>query len=192
VTNVIPIRSEYEFDDPETGARRSFGTWMSEVDSAAEFDRRVETTGLFERVFKEVRGYYLSYRPNRQDREARIDRILLPSKRLRDAGWSRVIGVELKRSGEPIGKPLAQAIDYMHCVWNVGHYWMLAEHVFLWPYHRQFKATESVMLQNGVGTVDEGFNGTLHFQLERSVIHFSREGDLLVATPNSGQKVGSR
>jgi hypothetical protein len=181
-----------EEDEQETGARRSFGTWATEAESALEFDRRVEESGLFERVFKEVRGFYLSYRPNRQDREARIDRILLPGRRLREAGWSRVIGVELKKSGEPIGKPLAQAIDYMFCAWNVGHYWMLVEHVFLWPYQRQHKATESVMLQNSVGVANDGYGGVLQFQLSGNAISIDRQGELRVRVPACGLKVGSR
>jgi hypothetical protein len=179
-------------DDDETGARRAFGRWETEEAAALAFDTAVESSGLFERVFKEVRGYYLNYRPNRQDRDARIDRILLPGKALRDAGWTRVIGVEIKRSGEPIGKPLAQAIDYTYCAWNVGHYWMLVENVFLWPFERQHKATESVMLQNSVGVVGYGFGNSVKFQLDGNAISLERDGQWKVAPPRSGLKVGSR
>lgn len=173
-------------------SRPSFGEWVTEEDSAAEFDRRVDASGLFERVFKEVSGYYLTYRPNRRGRDARIDRILLPGKRLRDAGWSRVIGVELKRSDEKIGPALAQAIDYTYCAWNVGHYWMLAEHVFLWPFPKQTRALESIMVQNGVGVVFDGPRTSLIFQLERQVIRVERDGQIRVAQPAAGTKVGSR
>ena len=86
--DVEPENDEIELDK----SRPSFGEWSTEEDSAAEFDRRIESCGLFERVFKEVEGYYLAFRPNRQQRGARIDRILLPNKKLRDAGWSKVIG----------------------------------------------------------------------------------------------------
>jgi len=186
--DVEPENDEIELDK----SRPSFGEWSTEEDSAAEFDRRIEACGLFERVFKEVEGYYLAFRPNRQQRGARIDRILLPNKKLRDAGWSKVIGVEIKRSGEKIGKPLAQAIDYTYCAWNVGHYWMLAENVFLWPFPKQTRALESVMLQNGVGVVYDSPRTPLVFQLERQVIRIEKDGQFRVAAAASGTKVGSR
>lgn len=173
-------------------SRPSFGNWKTEDESAAEFDRRIESSGLFERVFKEVRGYYLTHRPNREDRQARIDRILLPSQTLRSAGWSRVIGVELKRSGEKIGPALAQAIDYTYCAWNVGHYWMLCENVFLWPFEKQYRAVESVMAHNNVGVIYEQPSASLVFQLEKQVIRTNRDGALYVATPSAGRKAGSR
>lgn len=173
-------------------SRPSFGSWQTEPESAAEFDQRVDACGLFERVFKEVRGYYLSYRPNREDKDARIDRVLLPGKQLRDAGWSRVIGVEIKRSGEKLGRPLAQAIDYTWCAWNVGHYWMLCENVFLWPFEKQHRAVESVMVHNSVGVIYEQPSASLVFQLERQVIRANRDGTFQVAAPAAGRKVGSR
>ncbi len=173
-------------------SRPSFGAWATEEASAAEFDRRIESSGLFSRVFKEVTGYYLTYRPNRQQRNARIDRVLLPGKKLIDAGWTRVIGVELKRSDEKIGKPLAQAIDYTYCAWNVGNYWMLCEHVFLWPFEKQNRGIESVMAQNGVGVIYETPAAPLVFQLERQVIRVNRDESTKIAIPESGMKVGSR
>ena len=173
-------------------SRPSFGSWDTEDESAAEFDHRIESSGLFERVFKEVRGYYLTYRPGREDKGARIDRVLLPSKKLRDAGWSRVIGIELKRSGEKLGRPLAQAIDYTYCAWNVGHYWMLCENVFLWPFGKQHRAIESVMVHNSVGVIYEQPSASLVFQLERQVIRANRDGSVTAIEPAAGRKVGSR
>ena len=182
--DVIDIDAERE--------RPSFGEWKTEEESAAEFDQRIEQCGLFERVFKEVTGYYMAHRPNRQGKDARIDRVLLPGKRLRDAGWSKVVGVEIKRSGEKIGKPLAQAIDYTYCAWNVSHYWMMCEYVFLWPFPKQYRSLESVMLHNSVGVIYESKRDSLIFQLERIVIRASRDGGIDVAPSAVGTKVGSR
>lgn len=173
-------------------SRPAFGAWATEEDAAAEFDRRIEACGLFDRVFKEVRGYYLTYRPNRDRKDARIDRVLLPSKRLREAGWSRVVGVEIKRSGEKLGPCLAQAIDYTYCAWNVGHYWMLCEHVFLWPFAKQSHAVESIMLQNGVGVIYEGPRSPLVFQLDRQVIRINSDNTFGAQLPAAGTKTGSR
>jgi hypothetical protein len=184
--------SEGVEEDEIDRSRPSFGDWTDEVASAAEFDRRVDACGLFERVFREVEGFYMAHRPNRQGKDARIDRVLLPGRKLRDAGWSRVIGVELKRSGEKIGRPLAQAIDYTYCAWNVAHYWMMAENVFLWPFPKQHRALESVMLQNAVGVVYESKHCPLVFQLEKRVIQIGRDGTVQVQAPTSGVKVGSR
>lgn len=174
------------------GARAAFGAWGDEDSAAAEFDSRIEACGLFLKVFREVNGFYMAYRPNRQGRSARIDRVLIPGQRLVEAGWTRDIGVELKRSGEKIGRPLAQAIDYTYCAFTVGNHWMMLPHVFLWPFPRQYGTTESVMLQNGVGVVFEGHNAPLIFQLEKQVIRIDADGSFKVQTPASGTKVGSR
>jgi hypothetical protein len=188
VINFAEVADEVE----EDRSRPSWGDWQDEVASAAEFDRRVEACGLFERVFSEVHGFYMAHRPNRQGKDARIDRVLLPGRKLRDAGWSRVIGVELKRSGEKIGRPLAQAIDYTYCAWNVAHYWMMAENVFLWPFPKQVRALESVMVQNAVGVVYETARASLVFQLDRQVIIVGTDGSLKVQATTSGTKAGSR
>lgn len=173
-------------------SRPSYGDWASEEASAAEFDRRVEACGLFERVFREVDGYYCARRPNREEKNAAIDRILMPGKRLIEAGWTRDIGVELKRSNEKIGRPLAQAIDYTWCVWYVGRHLLVVENIFLWPFRRQHRALESIMLQNGVGVVDDSSSASLIFQLEKQVIRIERDGSFQVQAPTSGRKVGSR
>lgn len=173
-------------------SRPSFGDWADEDRSAAEFDRRVEVCGLFARTFKEVRGYYAARRPNREGKDARIDRVLMPGKQLIDAGWTRDIGVEIKRSGEKIGRPLAQAIDYSWCVWYVGHHLLVVENIFLWPFRKQHRALESIMVQNGVGVVDDGPSASLIFQLEKQVIRIEHDGTFRVQSPNSGTKVGSR
>lgn len=184
-------------------SRPSFGQWKDEVSAAAEFDRRIAKSGLF-RSYAEVRGFYLTHRPNRENKTARIDRILIPTANLVRLGWRRTIGVEIKRSDEKIGRPLAQAIDYTYCNWNladnenqprrddVPDMWIMVENVFLWPFPQQSRAVESVMLQNGVGVIHESPRSPLIFQLERQVIRIDADGVVSVQAPNSGTKVGSR
>lgn len=187
---MIDLAASDETED--RNERPSFGAWTTEEESAAEFDRRIAACGLFSRVFNEVRGYYLAFRPNRRQQDARIDRILMPGPKLIAAGWTRTIGVELKRSDEKIGPALAQAIDYTYVAWNVGHHWILLENVFLWPFPKQSRAVESVMLQNSVGAIYEGPRSPLIFQLEKQVIRIEANGDFRVQPAVSGTKVGSR
>jgi len=177
--------------DNDSGGHLSIGDWSTEEQSAAELDRRLELCGLFD-VSKEVVGSYVSYRPGRVDRGARIDRVLLPKKRLLDAGWDRDIGIEIKRSGEKIGKPLAQAIDYMNCAWSVRNHLVLLRNVFLWPYERQHSSIESVMLQNGIGVVYGNRYNLITFKLEKTVIDVDLNGEIRVSAPVCGTKVGSR
>ena len=199
------VKPEMNFagDSPLTAIgpeRYALGDWSSEADSAAAFDKHVKELDLFDRVFSEVRGYSLAPRINRENKDFRIDRVLIPNQRLRDAGWSHVIGVELKRSGSlvdgrlektKLGRPLAQAIDYTYAAWNVGIYWMLCEYVFLWPFPKQSGPIESVMAQNRVGVTYQS-HGDLVFQLEKQVIRANRYGMLQVSSPRAGDKAGSR
>lgn len=173
--------------------------WSTEEEAAAEFDKRIELCGLFERSFKEVRGYYLAHRPNREEKDARIDRVLIPGSKLRDAGWNMTIGIEIKKSGADYGRAVSQAIDYTYCNWNVGNYWMYCERIFLWPFRLSGTALQSVMLQNGVGVVGGRFSSEHHqgdslvFQLERNVIVVDANHQLAECHPTaSGGKRGSR
>jgi hypothetical protein len=197
--------------------KRSVERWDSETEAAAEFDRRVGVPsdrigtdvlhgervhipdGIFEFVWREVPGYYLTHRPNREQRAARIDRILIPGRRLKEAGWTKTIGVEIKKSDCDFGAAVSQAIDYTYCNWNVGNYWMYCERIFLWPFAMPMGPLQSVMLQNGVGTVggrkyrSSEFDRALVFQLEKQVISIMPDGSLEICeATNSSRKVGSR
>lgn len=207
----IDDTEEHDIDHEIDRSRPSFGDWRDEAAAAAEFDRRIAASGMF-RSYAEVRGFYLAHRPNREQKDARIDRILIPTPAMILHGWRRCIGVEIKRSGEKIGRPLAQAIDYTYCNWNLadnakerrlmaenrGHksevpdMWMMVENVFLWPFQKQHRAVESVMLQNTVGVIYDSPYTPLIFQLEKMVIRIERDGQVRVQAPTCGRKVGSR
>lgn len=180
---------------PEASDEREhfFGPWTDEVDAATEFDRRIAESGLFQAPpRKECRGYYMAHRPNRRDRDARIDRVLLPGDRLRAAGWTSAIGVEIKASTTKLGPALSQAIDYTYCVFYVGPYPMPIPHIFLWPLRPQRGAVQSVMVQNCVGGISDGHGSPLIFTLERQVIRVNDDSTFDVAASVSGTKKGSR
>ena len=178
--------------EPADEREHFFGAWFDEPDACAEFDRRIAASHLFERSFPEVRGYYLTHRPNRQEKDARIDRILLPGPRLREAGWTTAIGVELKASKTKLGPPLSQAIDYTYCAFHVGPHWLHLQHIFLWPLRPQHGAVQSVMVQNCIGCVYDAMHSPLIFQLERQVIRLHDDDNLVVHPSVAGTKKGSR
>lgn len=192
--NIISDRRDLAVESTES--------FESEEASAMDFDKRVEVcigNGIFERSFKEVCGHYLAHRPGRQEQRARIDRILIPGPALRAAGWTKTIGVEIKKSGCDFGAAVSQAIDYTYCNWNVGIYWMYCERIFLWPFAMPGGPLQSVMLQNGVGAVHSKryqraeFDRLLVFQLERNNIIIRPDGSLeQCAATDGGKKTGSR
>src|SRR5688572_3034249 len=53
------------------------GSFSTEEHAVAELDRIIEQSGLF-RIHREVRGRYVNGRPNVEETQPRIDRILIP------------------------------------------------------------------------------------------------------------------
>jgi hypothetical protein len=168
-----------------------YGAWATEDDAAVDFDRRVAESGLF-KSHPEVSGFYLASRVHRQPKSARIDRILFPTPKLREAGWTMPIGVELKRSGEHLGHAVAQAIDYTYAAFDVRGTYVHLEMIFLWPLQRQGGAIKSVMTQNGIGEAFEGRSDLLVFHAEHSLIRAKPDGDVEVRAHVAARKVGSR
>lgn len=185
---MIDLNSPELVDDRE----RFFGSWTEESDACAELDRRIAASGLFEKSFPECRGYYMAQRPNRRDQDARIDRILIPGTKLREAGWTSAVGVEIKASGSKLGPALSQAIDYTYCCFWAGSYPMPLPHIFLWPMRPQHGAVQSVMVQNCIGTISDAKRSPLIFTLERQVIRIEDNGAFVVAPTVAGTKKGSR
>lgn len=192
-------------------------TFATEEESAKEFDERIgrleygpfvkrsKCSGPFEAVFVEVNGYYLAHRPGREQKNARIDRILIPGPQLKEHGWTAPIGVELKKSDADFGAAVSQAIDYTYCVFNVGNYWLCCERIFLWPFDMPGGPVQSVMLQNGIGAVHGRYPSkkypnvspdqdvALDFRLERNNLLIRPDRSIVECYPwVSGRKVGSR
>jgi hypothetical protein len=174
------------FDDGEEFS----GAFATEAESAAEFDRVVAASGLFDSS-PEVDGFYLSARIHRAPKTARIDRILFPTKKLRAAGWHQPFGVELKRSGEKLGPALCQAIDYTYAAFEVRGVFVALPMIFLWPLVMPKRSAQSVMVHNGVGAAYVDKRGALRFESERTLI-YSLGDELRVSAHVAGRKVGSR
>lgn len=183
---------------PPTDGEEFCGAFKTEDESTAEFDRLVAESGLFDSR-PEVEGYYLAARVHRAPKTARIDRVLFPKSRLKDAGWTIPIGVEIKRSGEKLGPALCQAIDYTYAAFEVRGVYVHLEMIFLWPLVMPKRSTQSVMVHNGIGAVHSGRRGGLRFESEVTLISFRPDGalapgpgELIVAPHVAGRKVGSR
>lgn len=132
------------------------GEWATEQESAAVFDAAVGDRWWT--VYREVSGVLLQPRPAQTDGALRIDRVLIPKKPLIDAGWKHgAIGVELKRSGEKIGPPISQAIDYSRGAFTIprfGGVRVVLDWVFIWPVASQGGTTASLMAQNRLGSAE--------------------------------------
>jgi len=179
---------------------RTAGAFASEHESLAAFDEAVDRSGLF-RLYREVDGYYVTHRPERELSCPRIDRILVPNAKLRELGWVATIGVEAKRSGAKLGPMVCQALDYSWAIYRVSDTYLHPEAIFLWPVDREGidgetigHAIESVMTQNRIGYACPAREGVQFGVGGCWVLSFSSAG--VVARRDIfdrvGRKVGSR
>lgn len=169
--------------------------FLTEADAAKTFDALMaERLSECFRVYPEVRGTFTQPRPGQVDKAVRIDRVLVPTAAAREMGWAHgAIGVEIKRSGTKLGPWLAQAMDYVRSVFEVGGVLIQPGAVFLWPCEKQFGPIESVMVHNRVGTVTSSRWNPLLFQFGgETVLRVTHEGAIEMNDRGSGRKVGSR
>ncbi len=125
----------------------------------------------------------------------RIDRILSPTRELREAGWDiGPIGVELKKSGMKIGPVLAQAGDYLRCVWHMEHgFNVMLDFVAIWPIDKQHGTTASFMMQNRIGAIYSNTWKKLRISCgERILLDIPTLGRMTVCCQKFGRKAGSR
>ena len=125
------------------------------------------------------------------------DRILTPTPRLVDLGWRHgVIGVEIKRSGEKIGRPIAQAMDYTRAVFTLqdhGSIKVALDLVFVWPMVKQGGTIASILAQQRVGSAHSDRWTALHLASgECNVITIGHDGEVRIGEVVNGRKVGSR
>jgi hypothetical protein len=168
------------------------GIWTDEKDAAEAFDRLVEPSGFF-RFYREVRGTLIQPRPCQQDKSVRIDRLLIPTAKLN--GWTYgCIGVEFKRSGTKIGRPISQMLDYSRALWqlpnggiNVALGW-----TFLWPAQKEHGDMAGIFAQQRIGTACPNYGGVTFFAGEVRVLNLAPDGTFQIGKCDIGESVGSR
>lgn len=177
----------------------TFGDWLTERESAAAFDAVVDTD-LFD-VHREVPGRLVQPRPDQVDKGLRIDRLLVPTGKLVDAGWQHgAVGVEIKRSGISIGPPIAQAMDYSRAVWDVdfGGIQVWLGYVFIWPMPKQSGVTASILAQHRIGSATSSAHAypsapRLQFKSgETPILRVYADGSVDVGEGRAGRRTGTR
>lgn len=138
------------------------GSFPTEKAAEEAFDAAIAPSGLF-RVYPERWGHYVKLPPrargaDSEDRKCaprpRVDRLLLPNKKAIDLGWTYgPVGVEIKRSGTKLGRPVSQAIDYVRdAVFETEQNFLVPLNwIFLWHLQSVGGDIESVMTQNKIG-----------------------------------------
>jgi len=173
---------------------RTCGTWQTEAESVAAFDRLIDEIGLF-MIYREIRGMYLQPKLGQELKTPRIDRVLVPRPSLIDQGWTHgPIGIECKRSDENIGRPLAQLLDYSRATWLIEPtkgIWVMLPWVFLWPMPKTSGVLASLLAQHRIGSAEPHYSG-LKLASGGSVLgQFTKYGVRIGAGTN-GLKAGSR
>lgn len=171
-----------------------------------ELDSRLERAGVF-RVYKEVTGCYLQPRIGTKDRGARIDRVLVPTQKLLDAGWSHgAVGIECKKPGKKLGPALAQCMDYSRAAFTLRTTKpderdrkpmidVLCRWVLLWPMDPTDIVGDigSLMDQHRIGGAIASRFHTLQFKTSScNLLTVSKDGDITIGKAMQGSKVGTR
>lgn len=194
-----------DFVDPQHVYREAYesrknlltcGSFATEEEAAAFFDSLVSPQDWI--VYKEVEG--ASFSPNifsKSTGKVRIDRVLVPTGRLEESWNNGPVGVEIKRSGKPIGDPVSQIIDYLNCVFTLpGSNYCVLKNIFLFPFFLfPTGPFGSLLAQRRVGFASHiNYRKTpdLRFYLGGNCVYSQTEGGRLESWQRSGQKFGSR
>lgn len=177
---------------PATARWFTTGSWATEAESASALDLRIDKTGMFH-TYREVVGTLIQPRAGQRDRALRIDRILTPSPVLRARGWTHgAIGIEVKRSGISIGRPLAQAMDYVRGAWDLNGIWVQLGAVFLWPMDKQSGPLASLMVHNRIGAASFSGWENIKLSLGEEVLFADGFNGVRLGRIDSGHGTGSR
>ena len=153
------------------------------------------------RVYKEVPGELMHPRYGTEDRKVRIDRLMVPVPSMAKLGWCYgCIGIECKRSGKKVGRPISQILDYTRAIWQLTDTGVnvYCRYIFLWPMYKTSGPLASIMAQNNIGTACIDGSGDWHrlaLQLgESNLLQFFPATSQLKINEKiqSGAKTGSR
>ena len=167
------------------------GDWDDEKQAGDAFDLAISNDPRFSSVYREVKGIYSAKSPHDLPPEPRIDRVLIPSKKLRNAGWLHgPIGVEIKAPGNKIGAAVAQCIDYSHAQFEVmPGFHMSMGFIFLFACRPTRGDLDSIMVQNRIGTANvTPLNELVFFRGSRKVVSIEEPDRNFITF----RKVGSR
>lgn len=167
--------------------------YPTEVEAASDFDAILRSVDLFT-SYAEVPGTLLQPRPGQVDKGVRIDRLLVPTARLIDAGWrGGILGIEIKKAPGD-GRALAQAADYTRSAFRLGpaNFLVIPDFVFIWAWGKQRGPLASVMAQSHIGNVTSTSWTPLHFRAgENNILRINQNGSVDIGA-SVGRRVGSR
>lgn len=171
----------------------TYGDWAVEAELEEELVAILRTFDCFE-IHRQITGKPL-YQPFfKEMKTVRADLLLIPGKRLLEAGWTQgAILVEVKRSGERIGPGLSQLMDYLDSAFTLpSGVTVVASCGFLFPAMKQHKTVASIMQQNRIGNLRYE-RGALEFiSGETHILTISAERGISVGFCDFGKHLGSR
>ena len=141
------------------------GPWEDEKSTCDAFDIAIRDDRRFSNIYSEVTGIYTSRSPYEENKTPRIDRVLIPSRALRNAEWVHgPIGIEIKAPGSKLGRPIAQCLDYLRASFEImpGFHVPLSM-VFLFQAPRFCGDLESIAIQHRIGTASLHRRGHIRF-----------------------------
>lgn len=189
-----PSPTGYRMSSDRTRWESACGDFADEAAGLVVFDQLVENSGLFV-MLREVSGWMLfKHGQSEEKTKIRIDRILMPTNKLLDAGWKNgFIGVEGKKPGEKMGDAINQSIDYMRAVFvspKTGGRIML-NWCALYPFEYPSGPTESVLAQQRLVTCSP-FDRSLTFKSSGKNLLRSWNDTIDIRGTDTLRKVGCR
>ena len=144
-------------------------------------------------VYRQVEGVPV-FRHHRQEwKDVRCDILAIPLS-ISTLNLGSIV-FEVKRSGEKIGPPMSQMLDYLHTIFTVrNQIGLVPTMAFLFPCEKQHGAVASLMQQQHMGSARRSYkHGLQCFCGEQRLLEFDSSGNLVYSDNlKSGRKMGSR